>query len=336
MRATLAPATPETIALIMGTTPETLASLLAPLRLGPAVEEELLYHWPDVAESPYYRDLLARLVDLPARDRGHPARPVPIWPDLNDDGPPGRLLYFYAVALAYPGWRQWMREHGCSDVVLDDTITALARHAATHRRKWATTGVDAGWWLLFLLRGEMVHVGSLKFHRYVIGESTLTPAPWLTPMEEAQYGAGFRHGDEALGIHIPDQTDLSPAALDATLRDARTVLTALWPPRCRRIATCQSWLMDDRLGAALGEESRAVQFQARFTLLPRWADDRHNVLYFVFGRADVDLGETVPTSRLQRVVRDTLLSGDAWRDRVGWFDFDGQGDTAVSSVKKHD
>ena len=81
-------------------------------------------------------------------------------------------------------------------------------------------------------------------------------------------------------------------------------------------------MMDDRLVAALGPSSRVVGFQQRFTLLPKWHDDRDNVLEFVFRQPGVPFEQLQATSRLQAFILRTLAEGP-WHNRIGWMDFDG-------------
>ena len=173
------------------------------------------------------------------------------------------------------------------------------------------------------LRAEMLQVGSLQFHRVNLGVGTLSPHPWYTEEEVATLGVGFRRGDPSAGIHIPEGADLSPQRLDETFARARQVLGAVWPVTQRRIATCQSWMLDDRLGGALAPTSRILGFQRRFTLLPRWMDDDEDAIEFVFRRPGAALADLPRSTSLERAILDVLMSGGHWRNRAGWLDFDG-------------
>jgi hypothetical protein len=188
--------------------------------------------------------------------------------------------------------------------------------------KHATTGVDAGWWMLPILRGEILQVQCLKFHLVHLGVGTLAPRPWLDERDVDALGEGFRPGDLSLGVHIPARIDLSPAALDATFARAREVLPVVWPSPTRRLATCQSWMLDDRLVAALGEDSNIVRFQRRFHLIDPYEDDIDTVAYFVFGHEGGDVEGLTATTRVQRAVLDVLSRGERWHSRTGWLVFD--------------
>jgi len=322
MAAFLGPPTPETVRCIDETTAGWLDSVFRDLDVASAAREELVDYWPIFQRDAEFCRLLAQLLTVVERDRGDAHAAMPIWDDLDERGPSGRLLYYYLFALATPGLVSYYDALGVPGDVVASSLSALERHAETHRRKWGTAGVDAGWWMLPILRGEIIQVGSLKFHRFFLGEGVLTPEPWYDVDEQMRRGPGFRYGDQCIGIHIPARIDIAPAALDATLARARAVIGAFWPTTHRRIATCESWMMDDRLPAALGPSSRIVTFQQRFELLPTWRTDRDNVLEFVFRQPGVAVEDLVPQSRLQTLVREVLLHGD-WQSRIGWCDFDG-------------
>jgi hypothetical protein len=302
-----------------------MSARLAELELAREVTRELTTHWDEIRRSERWSSLLAALVSRIERDRGNVDASIPIWADLDEYGLSGRLLYYYLFALQIRELRTWYADIGVPEDVSDASIGALARHGETHRLKHGTTGVDAGWWMLPLLRAEILQVGSLKFHRERLDVGTLAPRPWLDAESAARMGEGFRPGDESLGVHIPARIDLSPRALDATFARARDVLSKVWPCHTRRIATCQSWMMDDRLTEALGVGSRIVGFQRRFELIEPFVDDIDTVMYFVFGREGVDVKDLRATSRLQRTVLDIIASGGSWHSRTGWLDLDEEG-----------
>jgi len=316
-------ATDESAARLRSVSPEFVRRILEDLAVSSPAIDEAVGNWTAFQADSDWCNLLARLVTMVERDRGNLEAPLPIWDDLDDAGQHGRLLYVYLVALCAPGLVTLLTDQGVPAPTVRLTLSALERHNQIHVAKWGSFGVDAGWWLLILLRGELLHIGSLQFHRLKLGRGILAPHPWYSEVEQVRRGEGFVLGDDALGVHIPVGADLCAEALDATFAQARDVLGGCWPSPTRRLATCQSWMMDDRLVTALGERSRLVGFQRRFELLPDWQDDRDNVLEFVFRQPTVALEALTASSRLQAFVLEVLRSGDAWRDRTGWLDFDG-------------
>jgi hypothetical protein len=199
----------------------------------------------------------------------------------------------------------------------------MPRHVSIHERKWGSVGFDAGWWLLPILRGEMVQIGSLQFHRVNLGLGNLSPEPWYSPSESSDLGAGFRRGDPSVGLHVPYAAALSPHDLDVTFARAREVLGVMWPVEQRRLATCQTWLLDAQLVDFLDPASNIMQFQRRFTLLDGWYDNDVETLLFIFQRPGAGLDVLPRDTSLQRGVLELLERGGHWRARPGWFDFDG-------------
>ncbi|MGA7834882.1 MAG: acyltransferase domain-containing protein [Acidimicrobiales bacterium] len=323
MRAFLPFASSEAEAIVRDTSSSTLAATLETLKLREDQIAEVVGHWDEFRGDEEWVSLLGACLTMLEVDRGSYDAPLPIWPDLDDADPCGRLFYFYLFAVDYPRALAFLERSATPPRIIDATMEVLSRHAATHERKWGTLGVDAGWWMLPILRGEILQIGVLKFHRLTLGVGSLSPSPWLSDDEAAARGPGFRRGDALIGLHIPQGADLSPAALDLTFTDARRVLGNLWPVEERRIATCQSWMMDERLGDYLDDETNLVSFQRRFTIMPLWRDDDDDVLDFVFRCPGVALADLPRTTRLERAIVEVLQRGEHWHSPVGWLDFDG-------------
>jgi hypothetical protein len=323
MRQSLEPPSVEGIERVLTFSANDLAATLGELGVDANEASEIVDYWDELRRDETWVALLAALRATVEHQRGDIDAPIAIWPDLEDAGPSGRLLYFYLFALCCRGAREFLTDARCPEEIIDSTLGVLARHAAIHRRKWGTTGVDAGWWMLPTLRGEIVHIGSLQFHRVNLGLGTLSPDPWFTDDEMAALGEGFRRGDPSIGVHIPEGAALDPDRLDATFDDARTVLGTIWPVVQRRIATCQSWMLDDQLKDFLPASSNILAFQRRFTMLAAWVEDDWDTLEFVFRSPGVALGDLPRRTTLQRGIIEVLERGGHWRARTGWFDFDG-------------
>jgi hypothetical protein len=267
--------------------------------------------------------VLAQVAGAVEEARGCPTTPLHIWPDLDDAGPAGRLFYLYVIALCAPGARAYLRARRVPEDVIDSTMASFVHHAAIHRRKFGTPGVDAGWWQLLALRGELLEIGRLQYHYVVTGVSTLSPSPWYDEAEVAARGPGFRRGDVQFGLHIPEGPGFDPVNLDASLDQARHVLGSVWPTDRRRLATCTSWLLDDALGEYLPASSHILAFQRRFTMVPGGYDDDADTLEFVFRLPGVALEDLPQRTTLERAIVARLRAGAHWRARTGWLDFDG-------------
>lgn len=298
----------------------TLDDTLAALGVDDATREEVAGTWPRWRADGVRREaLVAALADV-SRHRGDPDAPLDVRPDAARDDVAGRLAPFYLFALDAARLRDYLAALGAAAPVVTDTLGALARHAALHQRRRGLTGVDAAWWMVPILRGVLVQVGSLQYHRVRLGVGSLSPRPWYDESEARRRGPSFETGAESIGLHVPDRTDLSPSAVDASLEAARGELGRLWPSDRPRLATCQSWLLDERLADSVGSTSRLVAFARRFTLVPGWVDGDEDVATFVRGRRDA--AEPVPATRLARAVEARWRAGEHWRVRTGWLAFD--------------
>jgi len=296
---------------------------LRDVRIPDVVIGRVLAQWPEFRADDEWVSLLASLVAWVDQCRGDVDVPIPIWDDLDDAGESGRIFYFYLFAICYDLACGFLSDGGCPSDVIDSTMTVVPRHVQIHERKRGSVGFEPGWWLLPILRGEMVQVGSLQFHRVNLGVGNLSPEPWYSIEESLERGVGFRRGDPSVGIHIPYGAALAPHDLDATFARAREVLSAMWRVNQRRLATCQSWLLDAQLTDFLDPASNIVQFQRRFNLLDDWYDNDEETIGFIFQKSGVGWADLPRDTSLQRGVLDLLERGGHWRARPGWIDFDG-------------
>jgi hypothetical protein len=128
----------------------------------------------------------------------------------------------------------------------------------------------------------------------------------------------FRHRPAHPGLG-----PLTPAAITASLDEAR----AFFPrPLSRRTYTafaCGSWLLDPQLCEYLPEDSNIVRFQRRFDLAPyeepEGLDCDVEVLRFVFRTLTTPLDQLPRRSVLQRAIVDHLKAGRHWQWRRGRF-----------------
>ncbi len=298
-----------------------VASVLSAIGFATDQIEEISRHWRAAQISEEWSSLLAAGCTMVANDRGNIDQPLPIWADLDDEGDVGRLFYFYLGALCYDDTLTYLRAHATPENVIESTMNIYLLHAATHLRKHGTLGFDAGWWSLLVLRGELLAIGSLEFHRVNLGVGTLAPE-WYHDGDPHATLSGFRRGDSSIGIHIPQGADLTPPALERTFDDARRVLGDAWPTNSRRLATCRSWMLDDRL-LALRADSNLTLFLRRFVLVPGSVDGDEDVVDFVFRLPGTALADLPRRTSLERLVISVLESGEHWHIRTGWFDFDG-------------
>lgn len=317
----------DTMERIRSTTGAAIASFTRTMGLSDDQSAVVANTWDDFRDDERWTSLLASLVTLVEVQRGDIDAPVPIWDDLDDAGVFGRIFYFYLFALCAPGTIDFLTEAKCPATVIDLTMTVLRKLSTLHERKWRSFGVETGWWLFPVLRGELIQVGSLWFHRVNLGVGSLSPDPWFDDQQAARLGVGFRRGDPSIGIHIPQDTALDPTTLDATFEEGRRVIAAMWPTMGRRLATCQSWMLDPQLQSYLAHDSNIVAFQRRFHVIsdwaPTWANGDDSIVEFAFRSPGTPLADLPRATTLQRAIHTHLERGGHWYVQPGWLDFDG-------------
>ena len=195
--------------------------------------------------------------------------------------------------------------HGLPPMDLDTLVATLLavedEAVARHRRlglddeRSAATLADVGrkvasygdwaplWWLVEILRADVVATGRLQVQR--------VPGP------------------DGAELHIPEGGPLTPEAVDAALVDVAIVVGPVPLP-------CTSWLFDPAL-EALPETSNIRRFVARFDITPTEPSEAgdSDAARFVFRRpvAEVlDPSLVTPRTTLERVVAEHLRGGRHW------------------------
>jgi hypothetical protein len=103
-----------------------------------------------------------------------------------------------------------------------------------------------------------------------------------------------------------------------SLTAARAFFMRYFPSPTRRLAICESWLLDDQLSAYLPADANIIGFQRQFTLAPGWKAGGNDIAQFVFRRTVAELSAVRQRTSLQRAVVSHLRTGCHWRVRSGW------------------
>jgi GNAT-like C-terminal domain/N-acyltransferase N-terminal domain len=299
--------------------PDEAAAVLARLGVAPQDAEEVVATLPSPERTPELWWLLERCHRQLARAVGVPEAPRGWWPQLPAAlGAAGGCFYAHLYLSMVPVTLAYHRSRGVPEDISWATLADLARHMEINRRLRGTVGVDEPWWMTLHLRGEVYECGRLQYHVHQLGPAG--EVYWYPEDEAAERGVGWRIGDPALGIHIPESGPLTPELCEASLATAREFAKACFPERDRRIATCASWLLDDQLAEYLPADSNIIRFQRRFEVVPGGWEHSEGVLSFVFHRNEPDLDALPQETTLQRAVVAHLRNGGQWRGRTGWFE----------------
>lgn len=183
-----------------------------------------------------------------------------------------------------------LEEAGVSPAVIEATLADVGQQLELHRAAHGEFGLATWWWLLLHFAGLLVRLGRLQFHLH----------------RENPAGAWV------VGIHIPEDGSLDPAAVDASLNQAAAFYARHYPDVAIEHAYCDSWLLDPYLSAGM-PGSNIAAFAARFTdVLLR--DEPADALYFTFRvPADADVSTLPRDSSLQRLVLERIAAGGIWQ-----------------------
>lgn len=209
--------------------------------------------------DPRRRDLLAGIAEEARRSWAGEATVVRSFADDAD-----LALVCAACVVLAPMADAGLRARGVDDEVASATLATTATQVALARQHTGSFGMLSAWWQLYGLAGGFIEVGELHAHRVVLGIHPLGPEPWVDLDEQDARGEGWRHGDEAIALHIPHGADLSTEALEATFEAMATAVAAMWPSDAPRLVTCQTWMLDRQLADVLAVGSKILNFQAAF------------------------------------------------------------------------
>ena len=272
-------------------------ALLDRLAVQPDDAAEIMAGWPGSPQwTPELHWLLDRSIALVrAGLGGHDW--LPPGPELpRDRGLPWRHLYVYAYLALVDVVRTYHRDHGIPDAVSWTTLADLGRNLAIDRRMHGEGWPTMQSWITLHARGAVYELSRLQHHSGDTG---------------------------AISLHIPDSGPLTPAAVDASLDEARTFFPRHFPDEHYTAFSCGSWLLDPQLREYLPADSNIIRFQQRFELEPyeepEGVDADVEVLRFVFRTLSMPLDRLPRETVLQRAIIDHLRAGRHWQWRCGQF-----------------
>jgi len=144
------------------------------------------------------------------------------WPSLPPElGIQGRCFWVFVFLAAVPAIRRWHQERGIADAVSWMTLADLGRHVGLYRRRNGSTGFGGQFWLSLHFRGALYALGRLQFLPYQLRTGPGGPLFWYDAADAERLGAGFRRGDTALSVHIPEAGPLTPATCDESFQTAK-------------------------------------------------------------------------------------------------------------------
>jgi hypothetical protein len=291
-----------------------------PEEVGIAAEDEadIRAALPSAETPPEWRWLLERAYHAVRTDVGDPEgmRPMPALP--ADLGPRARCFWIVVFLCAVPDIRGWHQSHGVPEDISRDTLADLGRHVRLYRQRNGQTGLDTHWWISLHFRGGLYAIGRLQYTPFRLQTGPGGPLFWYDEATAGTLGPGFKRGDPALGLHIPETGPLTPAACAESFAHARAFFGEHFTEYANALGVCTSWLLDDQLLEYLEADSNIVAFQRRFELVPGVRESDSSAFHFVFGRGPEVIDRLEPRTTLERAIVQHVRNGGHWRLRTGW------------------
>ena len=245
---------------------------------------ELFSRWDKEMTPKADSELTARLLDRKRWDEAV----KDLYERVGED--PGHLKVLWEeLRIGAAQWPKWQAK-GIPETIYRDTMAFGTRYLRDGKKAYGHWCFMAGWWFQRHLAMELFRLGSLEY--------------------ELINGPEGRR----IYIHIPTDADLSPAALDDSLRQCREFAAAYYPDWAKAEIWCDSWLMSPAIRPLLPAHSRILGFQDRFELQSMDADSMGAVEWVFPGKKDVPPEELPEETSLQKKMKAFLIAGG----KPGW------------------
>lgn len=179
------------------------------------------------------------------------------------------------------------QEKNIPKTIYADTMKCFTRFLAECKKKNGRMYFDRGWWTYRQISMTIFRIGELEYQF----------------MEH--------EGENAIGIHIPSDADLSKEAVDHSLKQGGIFFQTHYRGYEYDKYTCDSWLMAPVLKRLLPENSNILSFQKRFDIIRENKEDKEYMEWLYQVPADTDYKDLPAVTNLQRKVKELLLNGGA-------------------------
>jgi GNAT domain-containint protein/N-acyltransferase family protein len=273
-------------------------------------QQEILAAWPSPQANPEIWGALQSAHETLVNDMGGfgPLKvpgPVPLRPAI-ESAPIGRYFFVYAYLATLADVRRFHKQRGIPDEISWATLSDLGRNLVRDRLLLGDGGLRTSGWLALHFRGALYQLGRLQFNRMTLHASHVAD--------------GFREGDPALGIHIPESGPLTPEACDDSLARAQRFFARHFPETPTSLGICTSWLLDPQLAEYLEPDSNVMRFQRRFEPIGEGPEGDAEILRFVFHRIAPNIDDLPQRTTLECAIVAHLRGGRHWRNQTGWLE----------------
>lgn len=192
--------------------------------------------------------------------------------------------------------RERYRDKAIPDGVYLKTMQCFSRFVKEHRESYGYYGFDRSFWTGRQLSMQLFRLGELEYEKSV-----------------------FR-GADAISVHIPSDADLSPAAIDASLRQARDFFAKYFPAYACATYYCCSWLLSPALKKLLPAQSKILLFQRRFNILST-DEAPESYKQWVFKNKNLAPEDFPENTSLQKSMKRYVLQGGKIGEALGTLNF---------------
>ena len=189
------------------------------------------------------------------------------------------LCELYAAELTWDRYR----ELGIPEEIFWNTVDSHANAVRETKLYRGDYVIDRAWWMWRQVSMTIFQLGALEYE--------------------------LCRRDGSIHIHIPGKTDLSPASVDASLRQIRPFCGKFFPAFAEAEIRCDSWLLSDVLPELLPETSNIIRFQRRFRLVSSEHTSTWFIRFLFQMLPDTPYAELREDTSLQRKVKAMLLEG---------------------------
>lgn len=128
----------------------------------------------------------------------------------------------------------------------------------------------------------------------------------------------LQNGDSVVSVHIPHKTDLSPASVDDSFKQARAFLKTYFPQYNYKAFICTSWLMDPQLGYLLKENSNIAAFNKRFNKVTDLSFGEGVLKFVFFTDSSAELNKLPENTSLQKILKNHYVNGRVIYEFIGY------------------
>lgn len=176
------------------------------------------------------------------------------------------------------------KERGIGEEIFVDTMSCFSRFVREHKESFGEYGFDRAFWTGRQLSLNLFRLGALEY----------------------EYSQD--EGEKVISVHIPSNTDLSAAAIESSLLQAKEFFARYGGEYADAKYTCFSWLLAPALKEVLPPQSRILYFQSLFEIKAVYEENDGYKLW-VFKNSALKPEDFPVNTSLQRSLKKFVLAG---------------------------